>query len=156
MWSQLVVAGAVVVTGAIVVAGLAVYCARHSRRVRLRLARQLLHRRREWLEAEFLSLASAINQSRNLAWTDCQFDDAVALARDRQSGQLRALVGITITLAASEEDVSDEREAEWSQHAATAVFYFDGTQWTTDGRAVFNLSPTETIEHYSHELELVE
>ena len=29
-------------------------------------------------------------------------------------------------------------------------------QWTTDGRAVFNLSPTETIRRYSHELELVE
>ena len=154
MWSQLVVAGAVVVIGAILVAGLEVYRARHNRRARLQLARQLLRRRREWLEAEFLSLALAINQSRNLPWADCQFD--VALARDRQSGQLRALVGITITLEASAEDAADEEEAEWSQHAATAVFYFDGTQWTTDGRAVFNLSPTETIEHYSHQLEPVE
>ena len=36
--------------------------------------------------------------------------------------------------------------------AATAVFSFDGEQWWTEGRAVFNLTPQETVEHFGHEL----
>ena len=39
--------------------------------------------------------------------------------------------------------------------AATAVFNFDGV-WTTEGRAIFNLNPTEAIRHFQSELEMVE
>jgi hypothetical protein len=145
-----------VAAGLIVVAGFAAYYKRHQDRARLRLAKNLLHLRREWLEAEFLSLASASGKPRSLVWAGCEFDDAVALARDRQSGQLRALVGVTITLAPSDADPLEDPDAELSQREATAVFHFDGAQWTTDGHAVFNLSPTETIRRFSHELELVE
>ncbi len=40
--------------------------------------------------------------------------------------------------------------------AATAVFRFDGNDWTTDGRAIFNLNPLQAIEHFQHELETVD
>ena len=95
-------------------------------------------------------------QPRSLVWENCEFDDAVSLVRDRQSGQLRALVGVTIALAPIDDDRADSVETEVCQREATAVFHFDGSQWTTDGRAVFNLNPAETIQRYSHELEVVE
>jgi hypothetical protein len=35
------------------------------------------------------------------------------------------------------------------------VFYFDGRNWTTAGKAVFNLNPTEAIEHHRTRYERV-
>jgi hypothetical protein len=156
MWGDWTIAAVVAATGLGVACGFASYRKRHLHCARLRLAKDRLHRRREWLEAEFLSLASARGKSRSLVWADCEFDNAVAIARDRHSGQLRALVGITVTFAPSDDGGLEDRDAELSQRAATAVFHFDGAQWTTDGRAVFNLNPAETIRRYHHELELVE
>jgi hypothetical protein len=137
---------------------LVVWQKRRLSRVRLRLAKDLFHRRREWLEAEFLSLASASGKPRSLLWADCEFEDAVAFARDRTSGQLRALVGVTIgfTSPESEDESIYGRSASMTQRAATAVFHFDGQRWMTDGRVVFNLSPQETIRRFRHELELAE
>jgi hypothetical protein len=37
--------------------------------------------------------------------------------------------------------------------AATAVFCFDGVEWTTRGEPKFNLNPAQVIQHYQHELE---
>jgi hypothetical protein len=108
------------------------------------------------LEAHFLSLASSSGRPRGLAWADCDFDDGVAFARDRVSGELRALVGVTISFAAIEGGGMEDVEAVDDLRAATAVFRFDGNHWTTDGRAVFNLNPAETIRWYRNELEIVE
>ena len=156
MWGSWTIAAVVVATGFGVAFEFAAYHKRRLHRARLRLAKELLHRRREWLEAEFLSLASASGKPRSLVWAGCEFEDSVAFARDRHSGQLRALVGVTITFAPSDDGGLEDPDAELSQRAATAVFHFDGAQWMTDGRAVFNLNPAETIRRYAHELELVE
>ena len=40
--------------------------------------------------------------------------------------------------------------------AATAVFFYSDGKWTTDGRAVFNLNPAQTIRRYQHELKTVD
>ncbi len=129
---------------------------RQVQRVRLRLAKLLFRRRREWLEAEFLSLASALGKPRSVLWAGCEFEDAVSFARDRQTGQIRALVGVTIGLAPADGHLFGEFDADPAQREATAVFHFDGQRWMTDGRAVFNLNPEETIRRYRHELELAE
>jgi hypothetical protein len=39
--------------------------------------------------------------------------------------------------------------------AATAVFRVERGHWATDGRALFNLNPTEAIAYYQDNLELV-
>jgi hypothetical protein len=39
--------------------------------------------------------------------------------------------------------------------SATAVFEFNGKQWRTLGRVIFNLNPSETIEHFRDQLVLV-
>jgi hypothetical protein len=129
---------------------------RQIQRGRLRLAKSLFRRRREWLEAEFLSLASAAGKPRSVLWAGCEFEDAVAFARDRHTGQIRALVGVTIGLAPAEGQTIGPFDAEPAQREATAVFHFDGQRWMTDGRAVFNLNPEETIRRYRHELELAD
>ncbi|MHB0956335.1 MAG: hypothetical protein ACYC6N_07755 [Pirellulaceae bacterium] len=126
------------------------------KRARLCLAKNLFHRRREWLEADFLSLASASGKPRSLLWSDCDFANEVAFARDRSSGQLRALVGVTISFTPLESDESDDASSETTYREATSVFRFDGKHWTTDGRAVFNLNPEETIRRYHQELELAD
>ena len=126
---------------------------RRRRERRFAEARKLFQIRREWLEARFLTLASQSGKPRGLAWVNCDFDDDVAFARDRSSGCLRALVGITISFEAIEDGGMEDVEAVGNLRAATAVFRFDGTQWETDGRAVFNLNPHETIQHYQHELD---
>ena len=77
-------------------------------------------------------------------------------AKDRATGQLRALVAVTISFEAIEGGGMEDVEAVGNLRAATAVFFFDGTKWKTNGRALFNLNPAEAIEHYRHELETVD
>ncbi|MCA9186583.1 MAG: hypothetical protein R3E01_13660 [Pirellulaceae bacterium] len=115
--------------------------------------RKNFFRRREWLEAEFLKLASRSGKPRGLEWANCDFDNEVAFARDRHSGELRALVGITVSFTAIEGGGMEDVEAVHNLRSATAVFRCEIDRWTTDGRAVFNLNPNETIRHYQHELE---
>jgi hypothetical protein len=122
----------------------------------LEQARLSFHRRREWLEARFLSLASQSGKPRGLRWVDCEFEDDVAFARERRTGRLRALVGVSIQFEAVEGGDMEEVEAVADCKAATVVFRLDGPDWEVDGRPRFNLNPAQTIEHFQHELERVE
>jgi hypothetical protein len=36
---------------------------------------------------------------------------------------------------------------------ASAVFFFDRGQWLTAGKAVFNLNPSEAVEHFKTQYE---
>ncbi len=119
-------------------------------------ARKIFFLRREWLEAEFLKLAGLRGIPRGLRWTEVNFDDAVRFARDRNTRQLRALVAVTIHFEAIEGGDMEDVEAVGNLRAATAIFHYDSRKWTSNGRALFNLNPTEAIEHYRHELEMVD
>ena len=122
----------------------------------LNRARKLFHLRREWLEARFFTLAATSGKPRGLEWVDCDFDDDVSFARDRNTGQLRALVGVTIRFRAVEGGGMEDNPNVGNLRAASAVFFLDHDEWGTDGRVVFNLSPVQAIAHYRQELELVE
>jgi hypothetical protein len=39
--------------------------------------------------------------------------------------------------------------------AGTAVFRLDRDRWETEGRVILNLSPSEAIRTYQHDLEVV-
>lgn len=118
-------------------------------------SRRDFHHRREGLEAKFVQLAGASGKPRGLRWTNCDFDDGVAYARDRQSGALCAFVAVTISFEAVEGGGMEEVEAVGNLRAATAVFRFVDGHWTTEGRAIFNLNPTEAIAHFRDDLVLV-
>ena len=121
---------------------------RARERNRLQQARRSFHRRREWLEARFVSLAERSGKPRGLRWAECDFDNQVAFARDRDTGRLRALVAVTVKFEAIEGGGMEEVEAVENRKAATVVFRLDGTDWEADGRAYFNLSPAQTIDYY--------
>ena len=126
-----------------------------KRRAFLVEADELFHRNREWLEARFLTAASKSGRPRGLRWVNCDFDDDVVFARDRQNGTLRAFTGATISFEAIPGGGMEEVEAVGNLRAATAVFLYEDNEWKTDGRTIFNLNPKETIRHFGSELESV-
>lgn len=128
---------------------------RRRRELRMASARQEFRRRREWLEAYFIERAASSKRPRGLVWVDCEFADDVSFARDRATRNLRALVAVTVRFKAIEGGAMEGVEAVGNRREATAVFRFDGEKWESDGRAIFNLNPDETIRHFQHELEAV-
>ncbi|REJ65168.1 MAG: hypothetical protein DWQ31_19080, partial [Planctomycetota bacterium] len=112
---------------------------RRYRRLR-RASRQQRARRdflaqREHLEAKFIDMANANSRPRGLRWANCEFADSVAFALDRSSGELTALVGITVSFEAIEGGGMEEVEAVSNLRAATAVFQHSPHGWKTLGRA---------------------
>jgi hypothetical protein len=111
------------------------------------------HLQRERLEHRFFELAAASGKPRGLRWADCDFADEVTYARNRDArGELQAFVSVTIRFEAIEGGGMEGVEAVGNLRAATAVFRFDGSQWRTDGRAIFNLNPAEAIAYYHDSL----
>ncbi len=113
------------------------------------------HRHRERLEAKFMILGMTGNRPAEDRWNDCCFDDDVAYARSRASGELSAFVAVTIHLDVPSDSLILETDMDGTSCAATAVFRFDGSHWDTDGRAIFNLTPTEAIHFFERDLEMV-
>jgi hypothetical protein len=126
------------------------------RRISLERARKLFHLRRERLEHRFFVLAAQSGKPRGLEWVDCDFEDEVSFARDRHTGRLRALVGVTIRFQALAGGGMEDNPNVGNLRAASAVFLMDGDDWSTDGRVLFNLNPVQAIEHFRQELEMVE
>jgi hypothetical protein len=153
LWIWLAIAAVVV---ALAVAGLLLAALRRPKRATVERARKLFHLQRERAEHRFFVLAAASGKPRGLEWTDCEFEDGVSLARDRQSGRLQALVGVTVRFKAVVGGGMEENPNVSLPRAATAVFHLDGDDWTTHGRVIFNLNPAEAIKHHQQELEVVE
>lgn len=128
---------------------------RSFKEARFAKAMKDFHAQREYLEAKFFEIASSSGIPRGLAWTQCRFDDGVAYARDKHSGDLSALVAVTIGFEAIEGGGMEDVEAVKNLRAATAVFSFVEGRWTTQGRAIFNLNPAEAIDFYGDNLEMV-
>jgi hypothetical protein len=124
-------------------------------RRRVEQARAQFEQRRDDYQRQFLAAAAATGKPRGLAWKDCDFQDGMLLARDRATKKLVALVGVTISFEAIEGGGMEEVEAVGNLRAATAVFHWNGRNWTTQGRAVFNLEPREVLERYGASLDSV-
>ena len=123
--------------------------------MQLARARQDFHRYRERLEAKFFTLAAQSGKPRGLEWTGCDFEDEVIYARDRRTGELSAFVAVTISFEALAGGDMEGVEAVRNLRAATAVFRVDKSHWITEGRAIFNLNPTEAVRYFQDNLELV-
>jgi hypothetical protein len=126
------------------------FFARRVRRLRSEFARN-----RRALEAEFFRAASSSGKPRGLVWKQCAFHGDVVTARDRANGEVVGLVGVTIGFEAVAGGGMEDIEAVGNLRAATAVFTHKGREWTTQGRAVFNLEPREVLERYGDSLEAV-
>src|SRR5687767_11417617 len=103
---------------------------RKPRRATIERARRLFHVQRERIEHRFFMLASKSGKPRGLEWVDCDFEDGVSFARDRHSGCLRALVGVTVHFQAVEGGGMEDNPNVGLPRAATAVFHLDGDDWS--------------------------
>ena len=149
-WVVIATVGSLAITGYIFWPGRKV-----SRRHRFAQAQRSFHTQREGLEAKFIRLAASRAKPDAPRWADCNFADDVAYVRSRSTGELSALVAVTI--ATDDLDHASRSSADMIGNllAGTAVFRFDGQHWATDGQAILNLSPGEAIQHYHDDLEMV-
>jgi hypothetical protein len=122
---------------------------------RIERALKQFNRKRESLEAAFFKIAAASGKPRGLAWRQCAFQPGILIARDRANGELVGLVGVTIGFEAIEGGGMEEVEAVGTLRAGTAVFTHNGREWTTEGRAVFNLEPRDVVTRYKDSLDAV-
>jgi hypothetical protein len=137
---------------ALVVLGL-ILRVRRGRQVSAAELQKRFLQQREHLEAAFFTAAGASGKPRGLRWKDCEWENDVAFARERQTGRLTALVAITIAFEAIEGGEMEGVEAVGNLRSASAVFFFDAGRWRTAGKAIFNLSPAEAIEHFKGQYE---
>ena len=120
---------------------------------RIERARKGFDRDRVDLESLFFERAAASGKPRGLAWKSCAFQNGVLFARDRANGEIVGLVGVTIGFDAVEGGGMEDVEAVGNLRAATALFTWNGGDWTTAGRAVFNLEPREVLDRYRGNLD---
>src|SRR5438034_1968054 len=123
--------------------------------IQVERARESFVLQRERLEAKFVTAAAATGKPRGLRWKDCSFEGDVELARERQTGQLVALIPVTIQFEAIEGSDMEGLPAVGNLRNASAVFFFQRGQWQTAGRAVFNFNPGEALEHFKQQYERV-
>jgi hypothetical protein len=126
-----------------------------GKEIQVERARELFQLQRERLEAKFVTAASATGKPRGLRWKDCAFEREVELARERQTGQLVALVPVTIQFEAIEGSDMEGLPAVANLRNASAVFFFQRGQWLTVGKTIFNLNPVEVIQHFKNRYERV-
>jgi hypothetical protein len=119
-------------------------------------ARELFVLQRERLEAQFVTAAAATGKPRGLRWKDCDFEAEIELAREIKTGQLVALVPVTIQFEAVEGSDMEGLPAVGNLRNASAVFFFQRGRWLTAGKAVFNLNPIEVIQHFKNQYERVQ
>jgi hypothetical protein len=120
---------------------------------RLELARLRFQQQRERLELQFFQAASASGKPRGLRWKNIDWESGVEFARERASGQLAALVGVTIQFEAVEGGDMEGLPAVANLRNASAVFFFHNQRWHTTGKTVFNLNPDEALAHFHNQYE---
>jgi hypothetical protein len=126
-----------------------------GRSVQVERARELFTLQRELLQQKFYAAAAATGKPRGLRWKECQWERHVEFARDRQSGEIAALVPVTIQFEAVEGGDMEGLPAVNNLRNASAVFFYHRGQWQTVGKAVFNMNPDETILHFKNQYERI-
>ncbi len=120
-----------------------------------RAAAGLFERERARLEQEFFQAAAGSGKPRGLRWVGMEWEPGATFARERATGRLAALVGVTIRFEAVEGSDMEGLPAVGNLRNASAVFFFHGGGWYTTGRTVFNLNPEEALAHFGRQYERV-
>jgi hypothetical protein len=126
---------------------------RFARQVQLERARESFRLQRERLEAQFIEAAEATGKPRGLRWKDCQFESDAVFVRDRQTGEIAALVAVSIQFEAIAGSDMEGNPNVANLRNASAVFFFHKGHWNTVGKAVFNMNPGEAVEHFKNQYE---
>jgi hypothetical protein len=126
-----------------------------GRDVKVERARELFALQRALLHERFFQAAAGTGKPRGLRWVHCEWDDRIEFARDRRTGQLAALVAVTIRFEAVEGSDMEGLPAVGNLRNASAVFFLQRGKWETVGKAVFNLNPDEALRHFQNQYERV-
>jgi hypothetical protein len=124
-----------------------------GREIHLERARELFRLQREMLHEKFCRAASATGKPRGLIWKQCEWGEEVEFARDRHSGDIAALVPVTIHFEAVSGSDMEGLPAVGLPRNASAVFFYHKGQWHTVGKAVFNMNPVEALNHFKNQYE---
>ena len=77
------------------------------------------------------------------------------LVRDRHTGHYAALAAVTIQFEAVEGSDMEGLPAVDNLRNASGVFFFQAGEWSTVGRAIFNMNPDEAAAHFSNQYEKI-
>jgi hypothetical protein len=121
--------------------------------VPLPAARGAFAAQRAELEAAFFAAAAASGKPRGLRWKACDWEPGAEFAREIATGNLVALVGVTIQFEAVAGGDMEGLPAVGNLRNASAVFFFHDGRWRTTGKAVFNLNPDEVLAHFRNQYE---
>jgi hypothetical protein len=123
--------------------------------IQVERARELFLLQRERIQALFLPAAAATGKPRGLRWKECVFSNEIVFARDRQNRQLLALVSVAIQFEAVEgSDMEENPNVGYPRHGS-AVFFFQTGLWLTTGKALFNMNPSQALQHFQTQYEQV-
>lgn len=112
-------------------------------------ALKLFRLRREMLEARFFDIARGLGKPRGLRWIECDWQDPVSFARDKETGLVTAFVAVNIRFEAiAGSDMEDVAAVSTIRDAAAVFHYRDGV-WGTGGRALFNMNPEDAVRQLS-------
>ncbi len=118
-------------------------------------ARQEFLSRRAELEQAFFAAAAGGGKPRGLRWKSCEWAAGVELVREKPTGRLAALVGVTIAFEAVEGGDMEDLPAVGNLRNASAAFFYHQGAWHTTGKAIFNLNPDEVVAHFAGQYERV-
>ena len=104
------------------------------------------------LAEQFRAAADATGMPRGLRWLAVELGQPRLVAVERATGALMGLVAVEIRFEAIPGGPMEDVEAVGNVRAATAIFVHRDGQWTSDGRAVFNLGPQQALQHYEETL----
>jgi hypothetical protein len=153
MWIGIAAAGVLVV-------GLIVWLVWHpvrvfGREMKVERARELFRLQHERLQVMFLGAATRSGKPRGLRWKACHWEPSVEFVRERRTGHIAALVGVTVEFEAIEGGDMEGVPAVADLKNASAVFYFHRGHWGTVGKAIFNMNPDEAIRHFDKHYERI-
>jgi hypothetical protein len=114
----------------------------------VREATVLFELQRAALQCLYFEAAAKSGKPRGLRWKACEWAPGAEFARERSTGQLAALVPVTIQFEAVEGSDMEGLPAVGNLRNASAVFFFHKGQWHTTGKTVFNLNPDEALNHF--------
>lgn len=153
MWPWILGSGALLLGVGVLTA--AIPLANWYRRREMQRGVRLFRLRREMLEARFFDLARTQGKPRDLRWVECDWQDAVSFARDRETGLLTAFVAVNIRFEAVEGGDMEGVAAVGTIRDAAAIFHYRDGIWGTGGRALFNMNPEDALRNLASQYEPV-
>ncbi len=114
-------------------------------------ARALFEVQRAALERSYFDAAAASGKPRGLRWKALEWSPGVEFARERDTGQLAAMVAVTIQFEAVPGSDMEGLPAVGNLRNASAVFFYHERRWHTTGKTIFNLNPDEALARFKNQ-----